>query len=77
MQVIEMNQSTDQAKENNHGRNVVNMYFDGSSRKENTSRSSTQVEMTVETMNNKIFATQMELLLDLVFIKQYLQNTFQ
>jgi len=45
MQVIEMNQSTDQAKENNHGRNVVNMYFDGSSRKENTSRSSTPVSL--------------------------------
>jgi hypothetical protein len=45
MQVIEMNQSTDQVKENNHGRNVVNMYFDGSSRKENTSRSSTPVSM--------------------------------
>ncbi len=40
-----MNQSTDQAKENNHGRNVVNMYFDGSSRKENTSRSSTPVSL--------------------------------
>jgi hypothetical protein len=36
-----MNQSTDQA----HGRNVVNMYFDGSSRKENTSRSSTPVSL--------------------------------
>jgi hypothetical protein len=45
MQVIEMNQSTDPAKENNHGRSVVNMYFDGSSRKENTSRSSTPVSM--------------------------------
>ena len=40
-----MNQSTDPAKENNHGRSVVNMYFDGSSRKENTSRSSTPVSM--------------------------------
>ena len=40
-----MNQSTDQANENNHGRNVVNMYFDGSSRKENTSRSSTPVSL--------------------------------
>jgi hypothetical protein len=45
MQVIEMNQSTDPAKENNHGRSVVNMYFDGSSRKENTSRSSTPVSL--------------------------------
>ncbi len=40
-----MNQSTDPAKENNHGRSVVNMYFDGSSRKENTSRSSTPVSL--------------------------------
>ena len=45
MQVIEMDQSTDPAKENNHGRSVVNMYFDGSSRKENTIRSSTPVSM--------------------------------
>ena len=40
-----MNQSTDPAKENNDGRSVVNMYFDGSSRKENTSRSSTPVSL--------------------------------
>ncbi len=40
-----MNQSTDQAKEDNHGRCVVNMYFDGSSQKENISRSSTPVSM--------------------------------
>ena len=45
MQVIEMNRSTDQTKDNNHRRNVVNVYCEGSSRNENTSRSSTPVSM--------------------------------
>jgi len=61
MHVIEMNQSTDQTKENNHRRNVVNVNYERSSRNENTSRSSTLVsmqqmvtgQMTVGTMNNK------------------------
>ena len=60
MQVIEMNQSTEQIKDNNHRRNVVNVYCDRSSRNENTSRSSTPVsmqqmitgQMSVVTMNN-------------------------
>ena len=59
MQVIEMNQSTDQTKDNNR-RNVVNVYCERSSRNENTSRSSTPVsmqqmitgQMSVVTMNN-------------------------
>jgi hypothetical protein len=65
MQVIEMNQSTDQTKHNNHGGNVVNMYFDGSSRKENTIRSSTPVsmpqmvtgQMNFVTMNNNNYSS--------------------
>ena len=60
MQVIEMNQSKDQTKDSKHHRNVVNVNCERSSRKENTSRSSTPVsmqhmvtgQMTVETMNN-------------------------
>ena len=60
MQVIEMNQSTNQTKDNNHRRNVVNVYCERSSRNENTSRSSTLVsmqqmitgQMSVVTMNN-------------------------
>ena len=60
MQVIEMNQSTNQTKDNNHRRNVVNDYCERSSRNENTSRSSTLVsmqqmitgQMSVVTMNN-------------------------
>ena len=55
-----MNQSTEQIKDNNHRRNVVNVYCDRSSRNENTSRSSTPVsmqqmitgQMSVVTMNN-------------------------
>ena len=58
--VIEMNQSTDQTKENNHRRNVVDENYERSSRNENTSQSSTPVamqqmvtgQMTVGTMNN-------------------------
>jgi hypothetical protein len=58
--VIEMNQSTDQTKENNHRRNVVDDNYERSSRNENTSQSSTPVamqqmvtgQMPVGTMNN-------------------------
>ena len=57
MQVIEMNQSTEQIKDNNHRRNVVNVYCERSSRNENSSTpvSMQQMitgQMSVVTMNN-------------------------
>jgi hypothetical protein len=65
MLVIEMNQSKDQTKDNKHHRNVVNVNCERSSRKENTSRSSTPVsfqhmftgELTVGTMINNNYAS--------------------
>jgi hypothetical protein len=65
MLVIEMNQSKDQTKDDNHHRNVVNVYCERSSGNENTSRSSTPVslqymvtgEMTVRTIINNNYAS--------------------
>ena len=65
MQVIEMNQSKDQTKDNKHHRNVVNVYCERSSRNENTSRSSTPFslqhmvtgKLTVGTITNNYYAS--------------------